>query len=59
MSLIKNWYKVDEAASKYGVSVQTLQAWVDQGLIRTEEDGQVTLLNSDDIEQELNLTPSV
>lgn len=60
MSLIKNWYTIDEAASKYGVSTKQLQQWVDRGLVRTEEDkGKVTLLNSDDIELELRLIPSV
>jgi predicted site-specific integrase-resolvase len=60
MSLTKNWYAIDEAASKYGLSMQQLQEWVDNGLVRTESSlGKVTLLNSDDIEQKLNLTPSV
>jgi len=36
MSLIKNWYTFDEAASKYGLSTQQLQKWVDGGLVRTE-----------------------
>jgi predicted site-specific integrase-resolvase len=60
MSLTKNWYAIDEAASKYGLSMQQLQEWVDCGLVRTESaKGMTTLLNSDDIEQELHLTPSV
>ena len=60
MSLTKNWYTLDETASKYGLSTQQLQKWVDGGLVRTEEGkGKVTLLNSDDIEQELRLVPSI
>ena len=60
MSLTKNWYAIDEAASKYGLSMQQLQEWVDSGLVRTESSlGNITLLNIDDIEQKLNLTPSV
>jgi predicted site-specific integrase-resolvase len=60
MSLTKNWYAIDEAASKYGLSMQQLQEWVDSGLVRTERSlGNITLLNIDDIEQKLNLTPSV
>jgi len=60
MSLTKNWYTIDEAASKYGVSTKELLEWVDRGLVRTEGDkGKVALLNSDDIEQELGLIPSV
>lgn len=60
MSLSKNWYTIDEAASKYGLSSHQLQQWLESGLIRSEEGkGKVTLLNSDDIEQELGLVPSV
>jgi hypothetical protein len=60
MSLTKNWYAIDAAASKYGLSMQQLQEWVDSGLVRTESSlGNITLLNIDDIEQKLNLTPSV
>ncbi|MEI6208399.1 MAG: MerR family transcriptional regulator [Desulfuromonadales bacterium] len=60
MSLTKKWYTVADAASKYGVSTDQLLQWVDCGLVRTEEDkGETTLLNSDDIEQELGLIPSV
>jgi len=60
MSLTKNWYAIDEAASKYGLTMQQLQEWVDSGLVRTESSlGNITLLNIDDIEQKLNLTPSV
>ena len=60
MSLTKSWYTVDEAASKYGISVQKLLGWVEDGLVRSEGDkGKVMLVNGDDIEMEMNLTPSV
>jgi DNA-binding transcriptional MerR regulator len=60
MSLTKNWYTFDEAASKYGVSIQQLLLWVENGLVRSEGDeGNPNLINGDDIEMELNLTPSV
>lgn len=60
MSLIKSWYTIDEAVSKYGISTQQLLLWIDRGLIRTEETkGQIMLVNADDIEQELRLTPSL
>jgi len=60
MSLTKSWYTIDEAASKYGISVQKLLDWVEDGLIRSEVDkGKVIHINGDDIEMELNLTPSV
>ena len=60
MSLTKSWYTVDEAVSRYGVSIQKLLGWVEDGLVRSEGDkGEVILVNGDDIEMELNLTPSV
>jgi hypothetical protein len=60
MSLTKSWYTVDEASSKYGISIQQLLDWVENGLVRSEGDeGDTGLINGDDIEMELNLTPSV
>ena len=60
MSLTKSQYTVDEAASKYGISVQQLLGWVGNGLVRSEgKKGKVIMINGDDIEMELNLTPSV
>jgi DNA-binding transcriptional MerR regulator len=60
MSLTKGWYTIDEAVSKFGVSPQQLQAWIDEGLVRTEKDpGGAMLLNCYDIEQELHLVPSI
>lgn len=60
MSLINNWYTIDEAASKYGLSTKQLKLWVERGLIRTESGkGTLTLLNGNDIEQEMRLIPSI
>jgi hypothetical protein len=60
MSLTKSWYTIDEAVSKYGLSSNQLQKWVEDGLVRTEGvKGKVTLLNCNDIELELQLVPSV
>ena len=60
MSLAKSWYTVEEAAARYGLSVQLLLGWVEDGLVRSEDHkGKVLLVNGDDIEMELNLTPSV
>jgi predicted site-specific integrase-resolvase len=60
MSLTKSWYTIDEAASKFGVSIKQLQIWMDNGVVRTEEGkGKATLLNGNDIELELHLVPSV
>jgi len=60
MSLTRNWYTVEEAASRYGISVQKLLCWVENGLVRSEDHkGKVVMVNGDDIEVELNLTASV
>jgi len=60
MSLTKSWYTVDEAASRYGITIKELLGWVENGLVRSEgTKDQVILVNGDDIEMELNLTPSV
>lgn len=60
MSLTKNWYTIDEATSKFGVTAQQLLEWVEEGVLRSEGDeGTVIRLNGEDIERELNLTPSV
>lgn len=60
MSLTKTWYTVDEAAAKFGVPAEQLLAWVEHGVLRSEgSKGKAVLLNGDDIERELNLTPSV
>ena len=60
MSLTKSWYTIEEAVSKFGLSSVELQEKVDCGLIRTEDHkGKVDMLNGDDIEQQLNMVPSV
>ncbi len=60
MSLTTSWCTIDDAASKYGLSREQLQEWVDLGLVRTENDSNgVLLLNVNDIEQELQMVPSV
>ena len=60
MSLTKSWYTIEEAVSKFGLSTKELHEMVGLGLIRTEEHkGQADMLNGDDIEQQLNMVPSV
>ena len=60
MSLTKNWYTIDEAASKFGITNKQLWEWVENGVLRTEGGkGKLILLYGEDIERELNLTPSV
>ena len=60
MSLTKSWYTIDEASAKFGYTINELQKLTNLGLIRTEEHkGKVVMLNGDDIEQQLNMVPSV
>jgi hypothetical protein len=59
MSLNQNWYTIDEVESKYGIHPLKLQQWVENGLIRTEDDEGVTRFNGDDVEQEISMVPSV
>jgi hypothetical protein len=60
MSLTKSWYTIEEAAAKFGLSTEELQESVNLGLVRTEEHkDKAIMLNGDDIEQQLNLIPSV
>jgi hypothetical protein len=60
LSLTKSWYTVEEASAKFGLSTKELHEMVGLGLVRTEEQkGKVVMLNGDDIEQQLNMVPSV
>jgi hypothetical protein len=51
MSLVKSWYTVEEAESKFGVPKARILEWVDEGLVRSEQqDRHVTVINADDLE---------
>ncbi|MDD2321600.1 MAG: MerR family transcriptional regulator [Geobacteraceae bacterium] len=51
MSLAKTWYSVADAESKFGVPKALILKWVDEGLVRCEqEDGTVVSVNGDDLE---------
>ncbi|HKZ16260.1 MAG TPA: MerR family transcriptional regulator [Geobacteraceae bacterium] len=51
MSLLKNWCTVDEAESKLGIKRSLILKWVEEGIVRCEEeDGKVVRVNMDDLE---------
>ena len=54
MSLVKTWYTLEDAESKYGLKKGQLLQWVEDGLVRSEqEDGKVTRVNIDDVRIEI------
>lgn len=54
MSLVKTWYTPQAAADKFGLPVEKILAWVEDGLVRCErEEGAVTQVNIDDVRLEV------
>ena len=54
MSLVKTWYTPESAADKFGLKMDQLMAWVEDGLVRAEEtDGKVVRVNIDDVRLEV------
>ena len=54
MSLVKTWYTPQEAADKFGISSGQIQEWVEEGVVRAEQEGEkVTLVNIDDVRLEV------
>jgi hypothetical protein len=55
MSLEQNWQNLDDAAQKYGVEKSSLLSWIEEGIIRSEENAeQVLLVNLDDLELKIH-----
>ncbi|MCL2760401.1 MAG: MerR family transcriptional regulator [Desulfuromonadales bacterium] len=51
MLLNESWCTVQEAVNKYGIDKSIILEWVDEGIIRTEEEnGKVARINIDDLE---------
>lgn len=54
MSLVKTWYAPEAAASKFGIQLEQLMKWVDEGLVRAEkEEERVVRVNIDDVRIEV------
>lgn len=53
MSLAKTWYTVDEAQHKLGVGKDLILNWVEEGIVRSEEDGTLIRVNIDDLEMKV------
>lgn len=55
MALVKTWYDPDEASEKFGVPIETILEWVEEGLVRCErEDDAIVRVNIDDVKLELD-----
>ena len=39
MSLVKTWYTLEAAADKFGIRTDQLMEWVEEGLVRAEQEG--------------------
>ena len=54
MSLVKTWYTPEAAADKFGIQVGQVMVWVQEGLVRAEqEDDKVVQVNIDDVRLEV------
>ena len=51
MSIEHTWYTLEEAESKFGLTRVRILEWVEEGLVRCEQKGDVVVrVNGDDLE---------
>ena len=50
MVLATTWYTVEEAAAKFGLKKEAILEWVEEGVVRSEREGDVLRVNGDDLE---------
>lgn len=54
MTFDTNWCTLVEAVEKYGLEKRTIEGWVEDGLVRAEEDGrQILRIHTGDLELKL------
>lgn len=59
MSLVKTWYTPEAAADKFGIQMEQLMKWVEDGLVRAEhEESQIARVNIDDVRIEVEMMVS-
>lgn len=50
MLIGKTWYTLEEAEEKFGVDKAEILEWIEDGLVRTEEEGgKIIRVNAEDI----------
>jgi hypothetical protein len=51
MTIEHTWYTLEEAESKFGLTRAMILEWVEEGLVRSEQEGKKVLrVNGDDLE---------
>ncbi|MBI1920148.1 MAG: MerR family transcriptional regulator [Geobacter sp.] len=50
MLIGRTWYTLEEAEEKFGVDKAEILSWIEDGVVRTEEeDGKIARVNGEDI----------
>jgi hypothetical protein len=51
MTIEHTWYTLEEAESKFGLTRALILEWVEEGVVRSEQEGKrVVRVNGDDLE---------